>query len=225
MVAQRLQIEQAKVELQEKLLRATINTQEKERKRIATDLHDDIGSLLSALKLNVKHLKTVDKIGDTERQFLGATADMLDEGLKSVRDISYNLLPPTLVRFGLSEALHELVNRIKQSEQLAVTSDFSVIDSCEFEKTKELSIFRVLQELTSNTIHHSGATEITINCRKSDHLEIKYTDNGSGISDVSQLEGLGMINMQSRIGSIKGTLEIPNHETSSFHAIIRIPLT
>lgn len=225
MVAQRLLLQQTEVELQEKLLRATIDTQEKERKRIASDLHDDIGSLLSALKLNVKYLKTVDQIGDAERDFLNTTADMLDDGLKSVRDISYNLLPPTLVRFGLAEALQELANRIKTSEQIKVITDFSALDNCTFDKNTELSIFRVIQELSSNTIHHSGASEISIKCKKFDQLEIKYTDNGSGISDQTQLQGLGMINMQSRIRSIHGSLVIQADEMSTFNALIRIPLT
>jgi signal transduction histidine kinase len=224
MVAQKLQLQQAKVELQQKLLKASINAQEKERKRIASDLHDDIGSLLSALKLNVKHLKTVNQIKEAEKSFLDLTANMLDDGLKSVRDISYNLLPPTLARFGLWEALQELEQRINKSGQILVVANFSTMENCRFNEDSELSIFRIIQELLSNTLHHSGASEIIIKCRQTKQLEIEYSDNGIGITDQKQLQGLGMINMQSRMQSINGTLTISEPEANFFQAIIQIPL-
>lgn len=224
MVAQKLQIQEVKVDLQQRLLKASIDAQEKERKRIASDLHDDIGSLLSALKLNVKHLKTVDKIGKEEIEFLNQTGSMLNDGLTSVRNISYNLLPPTLVRFGLWEALKELIKRINDSGQIKVSADFRDVEDFRLAENCELSVFRVIQELIANTIHHSGATEVALKCRKNNLLVIEYIDNGSGITDQSQLQGLGMINMQSRIQTINGTLTISEARSLPFVATISIPI-
>lgn len=223
-VSQKLHIQQARVELQQKLLQASIDAQEKERKRIASDLHDDIGSLLSALKLNVRHLKTVREIGENEKEFLNETATMLEDGLTRVRNISYDLLPPTLVRFGLSEVLKEMANRINVSGQIRVNVNYACLEGLRLPESMELSVFRVIQELTSNTLHHSGASEINIHCECSDTLTITYSDNGSGITNEEQLQGLGMINMQSRIQSINGTLSVSNSSASSFSATIRVPL-
>ena len=223
-VSQKLHIKQAEMIFQQKLLKASLDAQEKERKRIASDLHDDIGSLLSALKLNVKHLKTVDKIGTDEKNFLDNTAVLLDDGLENVRRISYNLLPPTLSRYGLWEALKELAKRVNDSGQMSIVVDFSPIEHHRFDANSELSIFRVIQELISNTLHHSGASEITISSKQNAHLEIEYSDNGKGITDQSQLQGLGMINMQSRIQTINGALSISQNESSNFLARLTIPL-
>jgi signal transduction histidine kinase len=224
MVAQKEQIQQSKMDLQQKLLIASVDAQEKERKRIASDLHDDIGSLLSALKLNVKHLKTVDRIGDVEKDFLDRTAGMLDDGLANVRNVSYNLLPPTLVRFGLWEALKELTTRINDSGQIKVLVDFSQVENFRFNENSELAVFRVIQELIANTTHHSEATEITLKCKQTTELEIEYTDNGAGITNATQLQGLGMINMQSRIRAINGTIVISEADLSYFRTILNIPI-
>lgn len=224
MVRQKMQIHQVKLDLQQKLLAASINAQEKERKRIASDLHDDIGSLLSAIKLNVKHLKTVNEVGDSEKQFLENTALMLDGGLERIRTISYNLLPPTLVRFGLWEALKELINDINQSKQIQIKVDFANMDGHQLAETAQLSIFRVFQELISNTMHHSGATGVQIRIRKKDQLEFEYLDDGKGITDDLQLQGLGIINMQSRIRAVGGTISFPEVNALPFRVNFSIPL-
>ncbi len=222
-VSQKLQIQRNEIETQQKLLQASIDAQEKERKRIASDLHDDIGSLLSALKLNIRHLKSIHQVTEQDRNFLDQTATMLDEGLANVRRISYDLLPPTLARFGLWKALKELIKRANDSEQIQIISNLESMMDYRLDKRSELSLFRVLQELISNTLHHSKATEITINCHEKDGLEIAYKDNGDGITDASQLTGLGMINMQSRIESLNGKMILSSQEDSHFFAQISIP--
>ncbi|MFT6921821.1 MAG: signal transduction histidine kinase [Crocinitomicaceae bacterium] len=224
MVKQNLQIQQGKLDLQQKLLIASIDAQEKERRRIASDLHDDIGSLLSAIKLNVKHLKTVDQVGKEEQEFLEQTATMLDDGITSVRNVSYNLLPPTLVRFGIWEALKELIKRINDSKQISVVAHFSKVDNCRLDEAIELSIFRVFQELIANTTHHSEATTITITSKLTTELEFTYSDNGKGITDNSQLQGLGMINMQSRIRAAGGSISISEANVLPFLVNFKVPM-
>lgn len=222
-VKQKLQLQEVKMDLQQKLLTAAVNAQEKERKRIASDLHDDIGSLLSALKLNLKHFKTLDCMGDVEQENLDSALEMLNDGLSNVRSISYNLLPPTLVRFGLVEALNELVKRIDNQDVTSVQTDFGALEHVNYDEKTELSVFRVIQELLTNTVHHANATEISIQCRFRDGLEIVYKDNGVGIKDKAQLLGLGMINLQSRMQTIKGSIEFSEINTPGFQARVKIP--
>jgi signal transduction histidine kinase len=223
-VSQKLLIKQVEMDVQQKLLKASVDAQEKERKRIASDLHDDIGSLLSALKLNVRHLKTVDKIGEEEVAFLDRTATMLDDGLANVRRISYDLLPPSLVRFGLWVTLNELVQLVNNSNQVSINANFTDVENCQLNKNSELSILRVMQELIANSLHHSEASEITISCKKKNGLEIEYRDNGKGITNQSQLQGLGMINMQARIQTLGGKIAISGEEIPHFLATLTVPL-
>lgn len=223
-VTQKLHIQQAEVEHRQKLLNATIEVQEKERKRIASDLHDDIGSLLSTMKLNLNYLKKA-KHEEEREKVLDQTFDMVKDGLANVRRISYDLLPPTLARLGLWEALKELANRLNDSEQVSLSFTMDGTDDLRLSEREELAVFRVVQELISNTLHHSGAQKIELNVNASNAaLTLNYKDDGSGFSDAEQVGGLGMTNMQSRIGSIKGSMQVSNESTGHFFANIVLPL-
>lgn len=223
-VTQKLHIEQAEVEHQQKLLNATIEVQEKERKRIASDLHDDIGSLLSTMKLNLNYLQK-SRSEEESKKVLDQTFDMVKDGLANVRRISYDLLPPTLVRLGLWEAIKELTNRMNGSEQLTMTLATHGNEDLSLSATEELALFRVIQELVSNTLHHSGASHIALNINaNTTALTLDYQDNGSGFSTTEQRSGLGMTNMQSRISSIGGAIEVSDESTGHFFANIKLPL-
>lgn len=222
-VSQQMLIQKSENDLNRKLLEASITAQENERKRIASDLHDDVGSLLSALKINVQHLKTLDQIGETEREFLETTRSMLDDGISNVRQISYNLLPPTLVRYGLWEAINELGKYIEQSQRITFTTDFDSVENIRLDEASELSLFRVLQELITNSLHHSSASEISIRGNMSNDLTIRYEDNGTGFSDASQFNGLGILNMQRRIESLHGTMILSRIDDDHFFANLQFP--
>jgi signal transduction histidine kinase len=225
LVSQKLQIQKGESEFQQQLLVASIDAQEKERKRIASDLHDDFGSLLSGLKLNINYLKTIDKVGAPEKEFLTRTGVLIDDGLSNVRRISYDLLPPTLIRFGLWEALRELIKDVNYNNQIRAIADFKNISiSDELPEKTQLSLFRILKELIANSLHEDSVSEIRIHCKEENSLIILYQDNGNGFTDTSQPQGLGMINMQSRIRSINGKMELSSEEDQYFFANISIPL-
>jgi signal transduction histidine kinase len=224
-VSQQIVIQKSENDLNKKLLEASITAQENERKRIASDLHDDIGSLLSALKINVQHLKTVDQIGEPERAFLETTHTMLNDGIANVRRISYDLLPPTLLRYGLWEAITELGKYIDQGQNVSVSTDFDSVHNLRLGEKAELSIFRVIQELIANSLHHSKATNISVRCDVNKDLMIYYEDNGPGFSDASQLNGLGILNMQRRIEALNGKMTLSSIEDNHFFALLQIPKT
>lgn len=223
-VTQKLHIEQAEVEHRQKLLNATIEVQEKERKRIASDLHDDIGSLLSTMKLNLNYLKRAGQ-GEERDKVLDQTFAMVKDGLANVRRISYDLLPPTLVRLGLWEAITEFANRLNDSEQISMSLFIQGTEHFRLSGAEELAIFRVIQELVSNTLHHSDAKHIKLDIRADvETLTLEYSDNGAGFSDAKQLGGLGMTNMQGRIGAINGSMQVSDESTGHFFARITLPI-
>jgi two-component system, NarL family, sensor kinase len=225
LVLQKLLIQKGENELQQKLLQASISSQEKERKRIASDLHDEIGSLLSVLQANMSYLKTIDRIESEERDFLNRASELIDDGLTNIRRISYDLLPPTLVRFGLWEALDELVQDLNLNHDVNARANFKALSDLKLPESVQLSIFRVIKELTSNSLHQKSVSAISMHCSKTDEIRINYQDNGHGFTKNSQSQGLGIITMQSRIQSIDGKIQFSSPSDDYFFANIAIPLT
>ncbi len=193
-------------EHQEKLLHSTILTQEEERKRIARELHDDIGSKLNVILLNIHRLRKFSK----ENEEMGLIADevnsVIHTTIDTTRRISHDLLPPTLEEFGLVEAIKELRDTFHHTGHVSIDFDLLENELQIDDKLIELNIFRVLQELINNSIRHGKAKEIKIKLwLSSDAIKLEYLDNGTGF-DMNNFEtkrGLGMKNMESRLNMIQ----------------------
>jgi signal transduction histidine kinase len=193
-----LEINKIKAEQQEKILRNTVQEQEKERKRISQDLHDEVGAMLSVVKLNIGRIEK--KIDDGKPCKLATETKLyLDEVITRVRRISRDLMPPSLEKLGLSFALEDMVAWINKSDQIKV--DFSNSgEPFRFGIKKELAVFRIIQELVNNALKHSNAAHISIKLRFSDkYLAVSVTDDGDGF-EVEKLKstGLGLMNLESR---------------------------
>ena len=142
---------------QQARIAAEINTLEAERKRIAGDLHDELGPMLSAIKLQINHLEPED---DSENALLEKSSKQIDNIIQRFREISYDLLPNTLVRKGFIKATHEYIDKLKTLHPLEIdfnTSDFSLTPE------REVNLYRVIQEIMQNTIKHARATILKIN--------------------------------------------------------------
>lgn len=202
---QRIKLDTIERDHQMQLLQATLTVQERERKRIASDLHDDIGSLLSALKLNVQFLEDTEQ-NERQKQFLEKTRIKLESGIDQVRRISHDMYPPALQKFGLWEALKELLLNIDQSN--SVTTALSGIpEHLRLDSETELAIFRVMQELVTNSLRHSDADSISVAIRQLNRrITIQYADNGKGMNENDMKNGLGFLNMRSRIEAIDGKI-------------------
>lgn len=198
LLKKQLELNQVQSDHQEQILRNTIFAQEKERKRIAQDLHDEVGAMLSVVKLNVARIEKKAQ-GEKPKQIAGETKTYLDEVITQVRRISRALLPPSLEKFGLYYALEELANWINKSDQLKIECNKSG-DQFRIESKKELALFRVVQELLNNAIKHSGANLIRIYVRfTKDYLAILVSDNGTGFDLNEEISsGLGLKNLESR---------------------------
>ncbi|PHN05980.1 sensor histidine kinase [Flavilitoribacter nigricans] len=190
---------------QEQLLYSTILTQEEERKRIAKDLHDEIGSKLNVINLNLHRLRkfatepTV--ITDTVHDLFEIIGNTID----TTRRISHDLLPPTLENFGLREAVRELCESYPGGTAPEVVFDLLQDHPLRVDKSIELNVFRILQELINNSIRHGRASRIGIRLwLKPDGISLGYQDNGRGFDPekVRENPGLGLQNIQSRINMI-----------------------
>lgn len=198
---------------QEQLLHSNILTQEEERKRIARDLHDAIGSKLNVILLNVHRLKDSTKESKELTSITDEVEAVIHTTIDSTRRISHELLPPTLEEFGLVEAIREFQFEVDNPGamkfNLTVNDHLPTIE----DKILELNLFRVLQELFSNSIRHGKASEISLNLAlKANDLIMIYTDNGVGfdMENAQNRKGLGMQNIESRLAMI--------HAESDYHS-------
>lgn len=206
------ELEKKDIELQhsKELLEATLEIQEKERKRIAQDLHDDISSTLNVVSLNC-HLLTLENLGkEKEAEIISTIVDLSSKVLENSRRIAHNLFPPVFDKFGLNAGVEELVKEFNTIGNIMVIYKSS-IEFSNSERERHMHVFRILQELMNNSVRHGKATHINI---AFDSINNKttcfYNDNGKGF-DTQSLEtkkGLGMKNIQSRINFLKGSMTI-----------------
>ncbi len=203
-------------------LAAEITTLENERKRIAGDLHDELGPILSAVKLQVNHLEPDD---ETERVVLEKSSRQIDEVIKRFREISYDLLPNTLVRKGLVKATEEFIEKMNGLHQLHI--DFKS-EKIQLESGREVNIYRILQEVIHNTIKHARATLLTIEFEvKHNKLYIRTKDDGIGFNyealKVSD-GGLGLLSLQSRVEVLNGKMSVKTAQGLGTTYLIEIPV-
>lgn len=202
---------QLETEQQKILLASIINAQEEERARIASDLHDSVGSLLSATSMYLKRIQA----GIQESDLLHIRKEsllLLTETILNIRNITHNLLPQNLERFGLGATLEDLVKRVGEITMLHIDYTYNI--DVRFDRNVELAIYRIAQELLNNTVKYAEATKVDIYMEVKDQiLKFDYRDNGVGfdmprMEDVNKTKGLGLVNIRSRVNAINGNMMI-----------------
>jgi signal transduction histidine kinase len=197
-----------KVEQEEnKNLQAILDALEDERERIAQDLHDRVGAGISTAKLYFEAIKEVVSKGNNnlESNFIKVD-ELLTISIEEVRKVSRNITSGVLADFGLVPALQDLKETIQSSGQMACTLDTKGLEN-RLDKNTEINVYRIIQELISNSIKYGECTSISIEMQQSaDQLILTYTDNGNGFDPNKIITGLGHKNVQSRIKSLKGSL-------------------
>ncbi len=190
---------------QKQLLAAAVEIQETERRRIASDLHDDIGSLLSATRLYLRQLSP-EATPEKTLSIKSESLSILDEMIQNTRRITHDLLPPVLEKFGFQAAAEDLCDRVRNSGGIGVR--FSASTEERLAPKREIALYRVLQELVNNTLKHAEAKNISVDLAWSrDNFSFNYQDDGKGF-DLSgqQAGGLGLRNIESRVSLIDGSL-------------------
>ena len=212
--------------LQREKIFAEITIRENERKRIAGDLHDSLGPLLSAVKLNISSVE-ISHIGDQE--ILNKTAGYLDEIIGSMRRISHDLLPNTLERKGLLEAIREFINQVNPRNTINI--QLYVVKEINVPREKEIHIFRMIQEIVHNTMKHAQAGNLQIGfSEESGHLLCLAKDDGKGFDKEKILtgthgQGLGLRSLESRCEILNGILTLESRPGSGTNYFIKIPVT
>jgi len=209
--------------LQREKIFAEITIRENERKRIANDLHDSLGPLLSAVKLNIS---SVDVEQEDDRVILNKTGGYLDEIIGSMRRISHDLLPNTLERKGLLEAVREFINQVNTKQ--SVNIQLYIVKEIKIPKEKEIHIFRMIQEIVHNTIKHARAKTLQIGfSEEGGYLLCLTKDDGTGFDREKALagsHGLGLRSLESRCEILNGILTLDSMPGAGTNYFIKIPV-
>ncbi len=207
------------------VINAIINTEEKERKRFAKDLHDGLGPLMSTVKMSLSALG--EKIADpTGKVVLDNTNHLVNEAINTLKDISNNLSPHMLSNFGLSSALSAFIAKINQTKVIEI--DFKTnMESVRLETDKEVVVYRAACELINNSIRHSGASRIEIDLNKHEKfITLQFCDNGRGFDTVilesEDTKGMGLSNIETRVRSVDGVFILESTPGKGTSALIKI---
>ena len=211
------------IQKNEEILTALVEGQTLERKRVAVELHDNLGSMLSGMKWRLQALDK-EKLSEKEQKVYEGILTMMGDAYSEVRLISHNLLPAELEKSGLPGALQKLANDINQSEKLQLSINFDE-NSIKIDKKTELELYSICLELVNNILKHSGATKSSISFQiKNENLVLQIEDNGKGISPEIQKKGMGFKNIINRVNSLKGKLIMSSAEEQGTTFLMKFPL-
>jgi signal transduction histidine kinase len=209
--------------MQQLRLSAEIDAQEKERRRIARDLHDDLGTRISTLKLYMGGLRGYLVPGEEAREVERNAVEILDESVKDLRNMLNDLSPDTVSRYGYVRAIEELAQHITNSR--VIEADVAVAGTPpRLDAARELALYRVTQELFNNSIKHSGCSRMHVRILHDEwRLEVLYEDNGKGMAPSTNGGGHGLRNITNRLQLIGGTITWDSAPGQGLRAIIHVP--
>lgn len=223
MIKNQVVLRQLNDEKQIDLLNAVFETQETERKRLAEDLHDSVGQVLSAIKLNLHRLDKI-IVNDDPKNLLLDTRKLADECIQEIRNIIHNVLPPVLTDFGLIDALQALCERLEHNTGIKITFTKELPNE-RFASEIEITLYRIAQELFGNAVKHSGATAIQLQLtRENGTLMMSFSDNGVGFDPENIKHGFGLKNLESRTQFINGKIHTYTKPHSGTLTTIKVQL-
>ncbi len=214
---------------QEELVNAILNAQETEKNRFARDLHDGLGQVLVAIKLNLNALEghTFD---ENESGLLENAKSLLDQAISDTRSISHNLMPNELDKYGLRQALEGLKKRTEVLSRLRIELDVE-IDENLLSKNSQINIYRIVQEFTANTLKYAAADDMSIRIfRNEAHIELVLSDNGHGFNVEKTLEedsdknGIGLRNILNRVKLLNGKARLQSSLKQGTSLSIKFPV-
>lgn len=214
---------------QEELIQASIRSEEEERMRIASELHDDVGATLSSIRLMLHQVARSEGAGSAVLQ----VQSLLDESIQKVRNLSHQLQPGTLHYLGIVKSIQSLAETLNKTGQITVRIE----DSAKWpgiHSESELALYRIVQELLNNIIKHAGARQVVIQMFQSNgKAQIRLMHDGDGLTDISYHEllfkkgAIGLKNIENRLKSSHATISFPKPNDPSFSAgiLLCLPIT
>jgi two-component system, NarL family, sensor kinase len=210
----RQKLQQAKITELEKdkqlsAIDAMLQGQEEERSRIAKDLHDGLGGMLSGTKLSFINMKENLVLTPENAVQFDKSISMLDNTIADLRKVAHNLMPEALVKFGLQEAVRDFCNSIQSSTNLKVVYQ-PLGDNRKLSNTAEVFTYRIIQELVNNAVKHANATQIIVQLTNNNNkVGIAVEDDGKGfdVNALANSKGAGMDNIKYRVQYFNGTID------------------
>lgn len=203
-----------------------IEAEERERKRIASDLHDGIGQMFSAVRMNLSSItEDIDFKKSEKKELYIKTIDLVDESCKEVRAISHNMMPNVLLRSGLTSAVRDFLSKIDSSMLNVNLETFGLNER--LDSNLETVLYRVIQESVNNVIKHSGANQLDIQMGIDENeITVTIEDNGKGFdsNNKDNFEGIGLKNIITRVEFLKGTVEWDSTIGKGTLVAIHIPM-
>lgn len=208
---QQQRINELETEKQLAATEAVLKGEEQERTRLAKDLHDGLGGMLSGIKYSLSTIQGNLIMTPDNHQAFERSMDMLDSSINEMRRVAHNMMPESLLKFGLDAALRDFCKGIRQSGALEVTYQSIGLENQSVDQTIAITIYRIVQELISNSIRHAAAKTAIVQLTKTDGLiTVTVEDNGQGFDPnaLAKSSGIGWSNIKNRIAFLKGKLDI-----------------
>jgi len=208
-------------------LRVLLKGEERERKRIAKELHDGLGQYLSAANMNLESIKEdAEALPDKRKKQFFNGLQLLKKGISETRIIAHNLMPSTIEDYGLTVGLRVMTEQLKTARDIDFVLNFE-IDESKLTPEITLNLYRIIQEAVSNAISHGNAQKISVQIyEKNNTLHCTVEDDGSGIviDRDSELKGLGIRSMKTRIKAMSGNIHFESDPGEGMTILVDIPL-
>lgn len=227
LVSQQLALQTIQGAYQKEVFAAAIQAEERERQRIGNDLHDEIGSSLSAARMLMLQLDNVFSGSGKEREVVGLIQEILSDSLENVRNVSQNLHPAVLARFGLAKALQNLGRLCSDGFANGVLVDVDLAVALPY--PQELALYRIVQELVNNAMKHAQGSQATVVLRQlSQQLVLTVSDNGTGFdyahTSAHSKGGLGLKSLAARVSLLDATLHVGRAPGGGTRVRVEVPL-
>jgi signal transduction histidine kinase len=208
-----------------RILSTILRTEEKERSRFSKELHDGLGPLLSSAKMSLSVLSAEGR-SERDAEIIGNTTHVIDEAIRSLREISNNLSPHVLGEFGLGRGIANFVGRLSGIHPATRIDYHTNLQGERFDTDVEVILYRVICELVSNSLRHAGASVVSLSLHYDGAgLTLDYGDDGRGFNPAADgAPGMGLSNISSRINTLGGELDIRSSRGEGMHARARIEL-
>lgn len=199
---------------------AMMTGEEQERKRVARDLHDGLGSQLAALKFELSKINTE----NDSQTIISGIRTKLNDTIQELRNIAQNMMPETLLHIGLPDAISDFCKKMETTQTHIAFQNIGIEKA--LSKSMQITIYRIVQELVTNALKHSAATQIIVQCSQNEeHFWIEVEDNGKGFDAQADYTGMGLKNLKTRIAFLKGAINIKSVQNQGTEVHIIFPLS
>ncbi|MBX2933282.1 MAG: sensor histidine kinase [Ferruginibacter sp.] len=225
-IQNKMNLQSVVMKQQDLATKAVITAEENERKRIAADLHDGVGQMMSAAKMNLSAFENEITFKNIEQKLsFEKLINLVDESCREIRSVSHQMMPNALLKSGLASAVKEFIDKI--DNRIIKINLYTEGLHERLDSNTETILYRVIQECVNNVIKHSGASTLDISLIKdADGISATVEDNGRGFdtTDQQKFEGIGLKNISSRIEFLKGTVDFDSSPGKGTLVAVHVPL-